>query len=271
MRATAAQLGLASKLVKDIARSYLILRPLPHGAKLSDGAMGDDKNCRLIAIPKKMLPVSGKDRWTAFVEKSNLSIKDLKESFLKANDYETQAGSRHSPAATPAAEGVYAITTTGRESHMAYITTLPENPGTLQNDLGLKAQGSFVLSTKNPKAPGPANADIGKDPGYPQEILDKFRALRWAPTEPKMLDYEGCQFLMIGEGEKGLEKATEPQDGDEKKTDPKDELEKLEKGAWPAMRQHQRRWVRPVSSDVNEMGLPFRGLIPVLRKTSDLL
>lgn len=214
--------------VQDIARSYLILRPLPHGAKLSDGPMKDDKNCRLIAIPKKKLPLSGKDRWTAFVEKSNASISELKESFLKSSDYETQSGPRHTPAVTPAAEAVYAITTTGRESHLAYITTLPENLDSIQNDLGLRPKGSFILSTKNPKAPGPANANIGKDPGYSQAIMDSFRSLRWAPSRPEHLDYVGCQFLMIGEGEQGLDKATEPQEGDEKKEEPKRELEKLE-------------------------------------------
>lgn len=214
--------------VKDIARSYLILRPLPHGAKLSDGPIGDDKVCRLIAIPKKMLPLSGKDRWTAFVETSNTSLSELKESFLKSNDYQTQSGPRHTPAATPAAEAVYAITTTGRESHLAYITTLPDDLGQIQNDLGLRPKGSFIVSTKNPKAPGPANADIGKDPGYSQDIMDDFRSLRWAPLKPAHLNYEGCQFLMVGEGEQGLDKATAPHEKDGKEETPKEELEKLE-------------------------------------------
>jgi len=217
------------KNVQDLQRSYLILRPLPHGAKLSDGPIGDDKNCRLIAIPKKMLPVSGKDRWTAFVETSNTSFSELKQSFMKSDDYTTQAGPRHTPAASPAAEGVYAITTTGRESHLAYIVTLPEELGSVQNDLGLRPKGSFVVSVKNPKAPGPANADIGKDPGYSQELMSEFRSLRWSALKPDHLNYEGCQFLMIGEGEQGLDKATEVQDGDEKKEEtPKEELQKLE-------------------------------------------
>ncbi|KAK5937486.1 hypothetical protein PMZ80_010104 [Knufia obscura] len=217
------------KNVQDIQRSFLILRPLPHGAKLSDGPIGDDKNCRLIAIPKKMLPLSGNDRWTAFVETSNVSFSELKESFMKSNDYTTQTGPRHTPAAAPVAEGVYAITTTGRESHLAYIITLPEELGDIQNDLGLRSQGSFVTSVKNPQAPGPANADIGKDPGYSQELMNDFRGLRWSALKPDHLNYEGCQFLMIGEGEQGLDKATEQQAGDEKKEEtPMEEMQKLE-------------------------------------------
>lgn len=214
--------------VQDIARSYMILRPLPHGAKLGDGTIGDEKNCRLIAIPKKVLPTSGKDRWIAFVEKANASLKELKENFLTDDTYSTQtAGQRHTPAVTPAAEGVYAVTTTGRESHIAYILTLPEKLGDVQNDLGLRPRGSFVVSVKNPQYPGPANTNIGIDPGYSDELQNKFRSLRWSPMDPAMMNYEGCQFLMIGEGE-GLDSATEAQQGDEKKEDPKDEMEKLE-------------------------------------------
>lgn len=217
------------KTVDDIQRSFLVLRPLPHGAKLSDGPIGDDKNCRLIAIPKKMLPLSGNDRWIAFTETVKTSFSELKESFLKSDDYSTQTGPRHTPAASPAAEGVYAITSTGRESHLAYIITLPEELGSVQNDLGLRPKGSFIVSVKNPKAPGPANTNIGKDPGYSQELMNEFRSLRWMPMKPDHLNYEGCQFLMIGEGEQGLDKATEPQTGDEKKDEtPKEELEKLE-------------------------------------------
>lgn len=157
------------------------------------------------------------------------TFSELKESFLKGQDYTVQAGNRHTPAATPAAEGVYAITSTGRESHLAYIVTLPEDLGQVQNDLGLRSKGSFITSVKNPKYPGPANADIGKDPGYSQELQDEFRNLRWMPMKAEHLNYEGCQFLMVGEGEQGINKATEQQGGDEKKEEtPMEEMQKLE-------------------------------------------
>lgn len=218
--------------VSDIQRSFLLMRPLPHGAKLGDGPINTtSKDCRLIAIPKKTLPVSGNERWTGFVEKANISFPELKEDFLKESNYETQTqGTQTTPATTPAAEGVYAITTTGRETHLAYIVTLPSELGEIQHDLGVRQKGSFVLSTKNPRAPGPSNANLGTDPGFSEEIMKEFRSLRWMPTQPKHLNYEYCQFLMIGEGEKGLEKATEPQEKDVKhdKTAPLEEMEKLE-------------------------------------------
>jgi hypothetical protein len=216
--------------VNDIARSYMILRPLPKGAKLGDGPIGDEGNCRLVAIPKKVLPLSGKDRFMSFVDGAKKSFADLKSEFLSANDYATKtSGTSHSPPATPLAEGVYAITTTGRESHFAYMITIPSQLGEVQKDVGIKEQGSFVVSAKNPKFPGPANASLGKDPGYPQEIMDEFRNLRWMPLQPKLLDYVNTQFLLIGESG-GIDKALEGLPRDERKGlgEPKEEMEKLE-------------------------------------------
>lgn len=216
--------------VNDIARSYMILRPLPKGAKLGDGPIGDEGNCRLLAIPKKVLPLSGKDRFMSFVDGAKKSFKDLKDDFLSSSDYATKtSGTSHSPPATPVAEGVYAITTTGRDSHFAYMITIPSELGEVQKDVGIKSQGSFVVSAKNPKYPGPANANLGKDPGYPQEIMDEFRDLRWMPLQPKLLDYVNTQFLLIGESG-GIDNALDGLPRDEKKglEQPKEEMEKLE-------------------------------------------
>lgn len=156
--------------VNEIARSYIILRPIERDAKLGSGPIGDAGNSRLCAIPKKVLPQSGKDRWIAFVEKTSASFQQLKDEFLASNDYETKtAGTRHSPAATPVAEGVYAITSTGSNSHLAYILTVPEDLGEVQKELGLKQKGSFIISTRNPQYPAPANARLPKGPEYPEE------------------------------------------------------------------------------------------------------
>ena len=214
--------------IQDIARSYFVLRPIPHGAKLGDGTIGDENNSRLIALPKKVLPVSGKDKFMVFVEKAKSSFATLKEDFMSASDYATKtAGTSHTPAVTPFAEGIYAITTTGRESHLAYMITIPNELGEVQKDVGIKESGSFVVSAKNPKFPGPANTNIGKDPGFSEEIMSEFRDLRWMPLQPKLLDYEGTQFLLIGED---ISSATEqlPRDEKQDKDSPMEEMEKLE-------------------------------------------
>ena len=160
------------KDVGDIARSYMVMRPLPHGAKLGQGTIGDDGNCRLLALPKKVLPVSGRDRFMTFVEAAQTSFADLKKNFFPASDYATKtAGTRHTPATTPVGEGIYAITTTGRESHLAYILTIPAELGEVQKDIGLRARGSFITSTKNPQYPGPANTNLPAGPQYPKESV----------------------------------------------------------------------------------------------------
>lgn len=156
--------------VSEVKRSYMILRPLAADAKLGDGTLADAGNARLIAVPKKVFPRSGKERWIAFVEKANASLSAIKEEFLAAEDYKTKtAGTRHNPAAKPAAEGVYAMTTTGRESHLAYVVTLPDKLGEVQSELGIKEKGSWIVSTRNPKFDAPRGTALPKGAEYPKE------------------------------------------------------------------------------------------------------
>lgn len=124
---------------------------------------------------------------------------------------------------------VYAITSTGRESHLAYIISSPEL-GEVQKELGLKEQGSYVVSAKNPKYPAPGTAP-GKMAEYPEEITKEFRDLRWMPLKPELLDYENTQFLIIGEGMGDINSAMQEMSCDQKdgeKEAPIKEMEKLE-------------------------------------------
>lgn len=215
--------------VNDVARSFMVLRPLPLDAKLGDGPIGDEKNCRLLVLPKKVLPKSGKDRFLTFVEKSKTSFADLKESFLTGSEYYTKTqGMKHTAPVTPLAEGIYAITSTGRESHLAYIINIPSTPGEVQKDFGLRERGSFVASVKNPdKPPTGQQQSLPQGPEYPSELIDEFRGLRWKPLEPKFLDYDNAQFLMIGEDfDKAIEER--PKDDREGNVPAMQEMEKLE-------------------------------------------
>jgi hypothetical protein len=106
-----------------------------------------------------------------WVEKTKVSSEELKEEFLGSSQYETKTvGTRHNPAATPVGEGVYAITSTGHESHLAYMLTLPQDLGEVQSKLGLRRRGSFIISTRNPKYPGPSNASLPKGPEYTKQL-----------------------------------------------------------------------------------------------------
>ena len=75
--------------IEDIARSYIVLRPLPLGAKIGDGPLQDEGNARLLALPKKMLPKSKQDRFLTFVENPKAYIKDLREQF-SGSEYATK-------------------------------------------------------------------------------------------------------------------------------------------------------------------------------------
>jgi hypothetical protein len=175
--------------VADIARTYLILRPIPRDAKISHGPIQDEGNCRLVAIPKKTLPQTGKDKWIAFVEKGATSFEDLKKEFLASNEYNTKTmGPRTSPAATPIGEGVYAITSTGRENHLAYMLTLPEKPGEVQKEIGLGEQGSFIVSTRNPKFPAPKNAQLPDGPEFSKEYVLPIHCAVAGPSSMLTLD-----------------------------------------------------------------------------------
>jgi hypothetical protein len=218
--------------VQDLQRTYFVLRPIPIGAKIGEGAVEDSKANRLFALPKKVLPKSGKDRFMAFVEKSQISMKELKEEVFKATEYETKTlGTRVTPHISPIGEGVYAITETGRDSHLVYMLTIPEKPEEVQEALGLREKGSFILSLKNPNSKGPANASLPEKPDYPQDIIDDFRGLSWmAVHKSKYLDYPNAQILLIGEGQDKFGAAVEQTDSDKNKDKetPQEELEKLE-------------------------------------------
>ena len=219
--------------VQDIQRSFFVLRPLPAGAKITDGAIQDVGNNRLIALPKKVWPKSGQDRFMAFVEKDKTSMDDLKESFFSGSDYSTKTtGVRHTPEVTPVGEGVYALTSSGdgrTTSHLAYMLSIPQEVGEVQKDLGLAEKGSFIMSTKNPQGSAPSYA-LPAQAEYPQSILDEFGARGWLPTKPEHIDYQGASFLLIGESiDSGaaLEATTQDQSKNEKEV-PEEELIKLE-------------------------------------------
>lgn len=160
----------------DVARTYIIMQPQSEEeAKHSSGG-----HCRLLALPKKVLPQTGRDRFMAFVLKADASYAELESEFLTGSEPEKQAGDdanandqagRHYPAATAFGEGVYAIIGTSRESHLVYVLNLPEKLGAVQKQLGLiKQRGSFIVSAKNPAFPMPGGAKmVGGGPQYPKE------------------------------------------------------------------------------------------------------
>lgn len=234
------------KSVTDIQRSFFVLRPLPAGTKLSSGVLRDtdlkdsstststssssnnssnSSNNRLLALPKKVWPRTSADKFMAFVEADASSLSDLRTSFLAGSTYTTAtSGTRSQPAVTPVGEGVYALSksASGNDTYLHYMLTIPRaGPGELQTDIGLRSRASFVLSLKNPKGSGPANAQLDEPAEFPASVMEAFRGRNWMPVEPEHLDYRHAQILMIG--------VDDDDAGDDADGRQKGELEKLEK------------------------------------------
>ena len=173
-------------------------------ALISNGsdASQDVGNNRLVALPKKVFPKSGKDRFMAFIEKEKASMDTLKEEFFSGSSYSTKTvGTRHTPEVTPIGEGVYAITTTGGgqgTTHLAYMLTIPNEVGEVQKDMGIAQKGSFVMSLKNPESSAPSYA-LPNNAEFPKEFIEEFGGRGWMPVQPKHLDYVNAAFLLIGE------------------------------------------------------------------------
>ncbi|KAL4921807.1 esterase-like activity of phytase-domain-containing protein [Aspergillus aurantiobrunneus] len=219
--------------IQDVARSFFVLRPSPLGAAIDreQGAVNTGAKYRLMMLPKKKYPRFGKEREMGFVEKAGTSIKQLQESFIAGDTYETSTrGTREIPEARPYAEGVYAITSTKRATHIVYHITLPEKPGEIQEDFGLSERGSWLVQSKNPKFPGPPSARLPKEPEFPESVQEKFKDLRWIPAEPELLDYPNAQFLMVGSaiGDLGKAATAEPGDKRPEEEQPGEEVIKME-------------------------------------------
>ncbi|KID72304.1 protein kinase subdomain-containing protein, partial [Metarhizium brunneum ARSEF 3297] len=214
------------KSIDDIARGYLILRPIPDDAKLH-GALPTSATARLIALPKKALPAGPKDRFMAFVEKSHASYDELGEKFLKGGVYETKtAGRRQSPDATPVGEGVYVLTTTGRESHLSYMATLPQELGELQMrcDSTTREVSPSVAGIRRTRARRLHSCHRTQSI-LSREVLDKFGDLRQVGAQPEFMNYPRAQILLIGHKTGLGEEDKKVEDGE----DPVKTLGQLEK------------------------------------------
>ncbi|KAJ5594182.1 uncharacterized protein N7459_000390 [Penicillium hispanicum] len=216
----------------DISRSFMVLRPTPLGAELdeSQGSIDKDARCRLLILPKKKFPTSPKERDMGFVEKAGQTMKDLQEKFIASSTYHTSTrGERTVEEAKPYAEGVYALTSTYRASHLAYVLTIPAHIGEIQENFGLHERGSWIVQSKNPKFPGPPIGRLPKEPEYPESVRAKFGDLRWVPMQPEFIEYPNSQFLMIGEAQDKLGKAATAEGRkQEHEEEPGQEIEKLE-------------------------------------------
>jgi hypothetical protein len=214
------------KGIGDIERFHVVLRP--------EGT----SRFRLMTIGAKRLPDADEhERNWGFVDLIAKSAREVTD-VLGEDHYDTKTrGERVRPAARPAGEGVYVLTLTGKTMHLAYALELPEKPGPVQKQLNIAEEASFALSIKNPEKGSPRNTglDSAEKADYPDKIQKEFRDRRFATEDPRLLDYEGAQFILIGAGrdvKRDLGIDLEPEDESEATADIFKQL-RLSKGKHP--------------------------------------
>jgi len=216
--------------IGDVERFHMVLRP--------DARSGGAARFRLMTIGAKRLPDTGEhERNWGFVDLVAKSAGQVTE-VLGEDHYDTKTrGERVRPAARPAGEGVYVLARTGSKMHLAYALELPDKPGPVQKQLNIEPEASFALSIKNPEKGSPRNTglDSAEKADYPDQLQEEFRDRRFATEDPRLLDYEGAQFILIGAGsdvKRDLGIDLEPEDETEGTADIFKQL-RLSKGKHP--------------------------------------
>ncbi len=174
----------------DIQRLHVVLVP------------DDQETARLFLVGKKRLPeiTRGQSKSTAREWMMNDMTGKRKDigAALAPLEYDTRTrGEQEQGEAIPVGEGRYAIVERDNGSRLAYRLTSPDKPGKAQEELGILAEASYVISVRNPSldVPGFPNAE----PDYPKRLRDKFADKRWIDIDDsKLLDYENAQFLLVG-------------------------------------------------------------------------
>jgi Protein of unknown function (DUF2795) len=187
--------------IEDVQRFYMVTSP-------------DDSDMhRVFLIGQKQLPEIAEEKssseernWALNVLTSSDS-EEIRREFLPA-EYQTETrGTRRMGGAVPAGEGKYSVMGHQGHSELAYILELPDEPGPTQQEFQIKKEASYIVSVKNPdiQVPGYA-AFLKRKPNYPNSLKKKFGNKRWINVDdPKLLDYENTQLLLIGARKKDVE------------------------------------------------------------------
>ena len=174
----------------DIARFEMILMPA-----------GESKG-RLLVIGKKRLPeiAKGESKSRAREWMMNIAVTTPEKlgKALGPVSYETKTrGKRREEGAVPVGEGGYAIVRRDDRTELAYRLKRPEQSGEAQEELGILREACFVIAVRNPEVKTAGFPD--EKPDYPKKLREMFADERWLDiADPKLLDYEKAQFLLVG-------------------------------------------------------------------------
>ncbi|PSC68044.1 Apurinic endonuclease-redox [Micractinium conductrix] len=176
----------------DVQRFFMLLRPERPGAK-----------ARLCVVGKKRLPSARRhERFFGFVEAVSEDAETLLEG-LGEQSYETKTrGTRHVGAARAVGQGTYGIVSHKDHVNLVYKLEVPAEPGEAQLEFTIGTMGSFVFAVKNPAGRGPADPGLEEKAEYSEEKQQQFQGYSWIPVhDPQLLEYERCEFLLIGAAE----------------------------------------------------------------------
>ncbi|MFG6160260.1 DUF2795 domain-containing protein [Halomonas sp. 1390] len=174
----------------DVQRLYLVLVP------------DDAEIARLLLVGKKRMPeiLEGEPASTAreWMMIDMTGKPNAIGEALAPLEYETKTrGEQEQGEAIPVGEGRYAIVTGDGDSRLAYRLTRPQQPGQAQQELGILAEASYVISVRNPALDVPGFPDARPD--YPETLREKFADKRWIDIDDsRLLDHANAQLLLIG-------------------------------------------------------------------------
>lgn len=194
-----------------LERGHIVFLYWPAVGEHDPGGLVDVKDLEMILAPfgedhvrqavigaKRLPDVDDKDRFWGFVRR--MAPPAEVEKLLRQHRYETETrGERVQPAARPAGEGAYALFRFESALYLAYALRYPDAPGPVQKAMNIEAEAALVLAVKNPQAGALPGAGLPEHmkAEYPADLQAVFRDRRYA-HDPRLLDYAGAEFILIG-------------------------------------------------------------------------
>lgn len=175
----------------DIQRFYLVLMP-----------DGGSSKARILVVGKKQMPAvspgSSSSEEREWMMVSMVDEPDKIGQAMRPVQYQTKTrGTQQDAEAIPVGEGRYSLFEKSDSSRLAYALSSPENPGKAQEIFRIQSEASYIISIRNPDIE--VQGFPKEKPEYPKTLQKKFADERWLSIdEPRLLDYENAQLVMIG-------------------------------------------------------------------------
>lgn len=173
----------------DIQRLFVILQPSRPGV------------VRRLVIGRKRLPRPEEhERYWGFVDEV-ADRPEAVEDDLERQRYSTSTrGERQVAEARPAGEGRYSLVAHDDHTHLVYALELPRRPGSVQAELDIQPEASYIVVAKNPEMPSRPGVGLSADrrTHLPDRLQRRFDRLRFIPADADLLNQAGIEFVLIG-------------------------------------------------------------------------